>query len=318
MIINKIFKPALFSVFLSMMISCSSDEDPKVVNPDTEGYNTEVYITDAPIDNAEVQAVFVTVSDVKVNGKSLEGFQKTTVELSSLVNGEAALLGDTNLEAGSTSSITLTLDHAADASGNTPGSYILTAGGEKKALGSGTQEIAISDNAEIMASDDNELVLDFDLRKAIIAESDGTYSFAGESQLSSSIRAVNSLNAGVISGSVSNMETFEGETLLVFAYNSDTYSESEMEENGEGVSFSNAVTSSAVSQSSGDFSLHFLEEGTYELHFVSLSDEDGDGQMEVEGEFEMTTAAEIALSDIEVSANSTTSIEVLLAGLLGL
>ena len=40
--------------------------------------------TDAPIDNAEVKGVFVTVSEIYVDNKKIEGFNKTTLEISAL------------------------------------------------------------------------------------------------------------------------------------------------------------------------------------------------------------------------------------------
>lgn len=319
MILNKIFRSTLLTLFLGAMVSCSSDNDSETENPQSEGYKTQVYLTDAPIDNAEVDAVFITIADVKVNGKSLEGFQKTTVEISSLTNGETDLLGNVNLEEGTTSSISLVLDNDADESGTAPGNYVLLSGGEKKALTSTSNEISVTDNAEILATDSNELVLDFDLRKAIVADNtDGAYSFAGNSGLSNSVRAVNTLNAGTITGNVSNIEDFDAETMLVFAYESGSYNESEMEQSGDGVRFSNAVTSSVVNETNGEFSVHFVEEGNYELHFVSFSDKDDDNELEMQGEVEMTTSAEVDLFDVVVTADSTTSIEVLLTGLLGL
>lgn len=318
MTIDKIFKSTFFTLFLSALISCSSDSESKIDAPQSEGYKTQVYLTDAPSDNAEVEAVFITIADVKINGKSLKGFQKTTVEISSLTNGETELLGNVNLEEGSTSSISIVLDNDADESGTAPGNYVILSGGEKKVLTSTSSEISITDNAEILAADSNELVLDFDLRKAIVADSDGGYSFAGNSGLSNSVRAVNTQNAGTITGKVSNNESFDAESMLVFAYESGSYSESEMEQSADGVRFSNAVTSSVVSESNGEFSIHFLEEGNYELHFISFSDEDKDNELELEGEVEMSTSSEIDIFDVVVTADSTTNIEVLLTGLLDL
>ena len=85
------FKPTLYFLFLSLMVSCSKDDDD-AGNPASETYTTEVYLTDAPIDNAEVKGVFVTIAEVKVNGLALEGFQKTTIDVSSLSNGTTKLL----------------------------------------------------------------------------------------------------------------------------------------------------------------------------------------------------------------------------------
>ena len=301
---------------LVLLWSCSKDEDDP--GSSGEGYQTQVYLTDAPIDNANVEAVFVTVADVKVNGKSLEAFQKATVELSSLTNGNTKLLGNVDLEAGTTSSIVLVLDNSTAADGSTPGSYVLTAEGEKKALMTASNEINVGDNAEILASDENKLILDFDLRKSLIMNNSGEFSFAGSSQLSNSIRAVNEINAGTVTGTFSNMGESSAEAVVVFAYKAGAYSNSEMQANSSGVQFANAVSSSLVSESNGNFALHFLEKGDYELHFIAFSDDNNDGNLEVEGEIEVSTASELELSNLTVDANSTTTLELTLAGLLGL
>lgn len=301
---------------LTLFWSCSKDDDDPG-NPETEGYQTQVFLTDAPVDNAGVEAVFVTVTNVQVNGKSLEGFQKATVELSSLTNGTTKLLGNVDLEAGATSSIVVVLDGAADASGTAPGNYVVTAAGEKKAIAMASNEINVSDNAEIMASNDNALILDFDLRKSLVMDANGEFSFVGNAQLSNSIRAVNELKTGTIEGTFSNMETASADAVVAFAYEAGTYSEAEWQENSAGVAFGNAVSSTLVNESNGNFSLHFLEEGDYELHFISFSDSDNNGELEVKGEMEVSTASEIELSEVSVDANSTTSLELSIAGLLG-
>jgi hypothetical protein len=40
---------------------------------DSQTRNTKVSITDAPMDKAEVSGAFVTITDVKFNGVSIEG-----------------------------------------------------------------------------------------------------------------------------------------------------------------------------------------------------------------------------------------------------
>ena len=111
---------------LLTMASCSKNEDDNTTPEEAEAYNTSFKITDAPIDNANVDAVFVTIADVKVDGASLEGFSKTTVELSALVNGETETLGNLDLAAGSYSNIELQLDYVTDDDGNTPGCWVET------------------------------------------------------------------------------------------------------------------------------------------------------------------------------------------------
>lgn len=313
---NFLFK-ILFLVFLpGVLVSCSVDDDSGEQTPVTETFNTQVLITDAPIDNPEIEGAFITISEVRVNGEALNGFQKSTVEISSLTNGETQLLGNIELLVGSTTEIVLVLSDT-DASGNAPGNYVLTIDGEKDSLLDGTAEISVNDNAEIRPVQNNELVLDFDLRKAIVTSGEGDYSFVGSSSLGNNIRAVNKEEAGTIAGNVNNMQDYNSERMVVFAYEKGTYNEDERNQNQNGVRFANAASSSLVNES-GDFSLHFLEEGEYELYFISFADKNNDNQLEFEGRLEMSAAGDLNLLGITVNSNSTVSVEVLLTGLLGL
>jgi hypothetical protein len=310
------FNTGLVILCLSLVFSCSKDDKGTPENP--EAYNTKVSITDAPIDNANVQAAFITISEVKVNGRSIEGFQKTTVNISSLQNGNSELLGNLNLESGTTSEISLVLDNESDAAGDAPGNYILTADSEKKALVATSGNIEITDNVDIQAVENNEIVLDFDLRKAIVEdESTGDYKFVSETELRNSIRAVNSIETGIISGTVSNMNSSDAETMVAFAYKKGTYTESEAgSENNVG--FSNAVSSSSVNKADGNFELHFIEEGDYELHFASFSDTNSDGSLELEGMLDASSATAVNLHEFSVEANAEITVEVVIAGFLGL
>ncbi len=315
--VKNLFKTGFLILSMGLAVSCSED-DMETGEPDSQTYRTEVYLTDAPIDNAEVEAAFITVTGVKVNGKSIEGFEKTTVNVSSLQNGDTFLLGDLQLESGTTSQISLTLDNETDASGETPGNYILTSSGEKKALVSAAGEIAVNDDVEIMENNGNQIILDFDLRIIIGSTGDGEYHFVSDTQFSNSIRAVNSLDAGSITGTISDFGTTQSESMLVFAYKKGTYTEAEAQANSEGVLFANAESSAKIQDSNGDFELHFIEEGDYELHFISYADSNNNGQLELQGEIEATSVTAIDLSDLSVEAGENVELEIILIGLLGL
>jgi len=297
--------------------SCSEDNNDN--NPDSTSYNTKVYITDGPIDNADVQAVFVTVADVKVDGQSIEGFTKTTVELTALQNGSTQLLGNIDMEAGTFNNLTLVLDSESDASGNTPANYVLTQSNEKIELTSDSNTLTLNNSYSIEASEDNELVIDFDLRKAIVTDSGNTtYSFSSQSQLENSLRVVNSLNAGTIMGTATNNTGFPNNVTIAYAYNAGSFTTGEQNENSAGVQFENAVTSSVASGSTNQFQLNFLEEGNYEIHFASYEDSNNDGKLEFAGMIDVETATTIDLMAVDVTANSEVTLEVLLQGILPL
>ena len=300
---------------LILFVSCSEDDSMEETNTGGETNATSVYITDSPVDETNVEAVFITVSEVKINGKTIEGFNKTTLEISSLTQGRTELLGELELEAGMTSDITLMLSET-DASENGPGNYVVTNGGEKVEIGSASQ-INVNDQVEIIGDAQNEVVLDFDLRKSLKQDGE-SYSFVSESQLENSIRAVNSMKTGIVTGNVDNTGEADGDVVVAYAYKKGEFEESETSTNSEGVNFSNAVSSSAVSGSNGEFEIHFLEEGDYELHFASYSDENSDGKLEFSGMVEADTASSIDLSGFTVEANSEVNLQISFTGLLGL
>lgn len=303
------------SLLLGLIFFVSCSEDDSLENPGDGENSTAVYLTDAPVDQANVEAVFVTVSEVRVNGKAIEGFNKTTIQLSSLTKGRTELLGNLNLKSGTTSNISLVLADT-DASGNGPGNYVVLNGGAKQKL-SGATEINIKDQVEIVNDARNEIVIDFDLRKTVKQEGDN-FSFVSKTQLENNLRTVNKLIAGAVKGKADNRSEAEGEVVVAYAYKKGTFSNSESNANSEGINFANAVSSSVVSKSNGEFEIHFLEEGDYELHFASYSDNDQDGKLEFTGMVEANAVSSLDLNSFRVASNSEVNIQISFKGLLGL
>lgn len=303
------------SLLLGLIFFVSCSEDDSLENPGNGENSTAVYLTDAPVDQANVEAVFVTVSEVRINGKAIEGFNKTTIQLSSLTKGRTELLGNLNLKSGTTSNISLVLADT-DASGNGPGNYVVLNGGAKQKL-SGATEINIKDQVEIVNDARNEIVIDFDLRKTVKQEGDN-FSFVSKTQLENNLRTVNKLNAGAVKGKADNRSEAEGEVVVAYAYKKGTFSNSESNANSEGINFANAVSSSVVSKSNGEFEIHFLEEGDYELHFASYSDNDQDGKLEFTGMVEANAVSSLDLNSFRVASNSEVNIQISFKGLLGL
>ena len=292
------------------MTSCSKDDEETMTN-EGEAYNTTFKITDAPVDNANVEAVFVTIADVKVDGTSLEGFSKTTVELSSLVNGKTETLGNLDLQAGTYSNIELELDYATDAAGNAPGCYVETVNGEKDKIEASASKISVRDAFEVVASTSNEVVIDFDLRKTVKEEqasASSNFEFVSMSELSAGIRALNTESAGMISGTANDTEQ-TSDKIVVYAYEKGTF-DAETETKGQGesnVTFANAVTSSVVSDTDDRYSVNFLSEGEYELVFASYN-KDGDrfffnALLEAESTTGLNLGAISVTSAIRLSAN---------------
>lgn len=311
---KNVFKTGLLMFSMALVFSCSKEEDPQEPQ---QTYNTEVAVTDAPIDQANVEGAFVTITNVKINGKAVEGFEKTTVNLLALQNGTIEALGNVQLESGVTSNITIELDNETDAQGNAPGSYIALANGEKRALLTSSKEIVLNSAAEVKENNENRIVLDFDLRKLIVLEGEANDSFAfvADSEFSNSVRAVNEADAGTIKGNVDDSGNVS-EKIVVFAYQKGTYSEEEANPNAN-VRFQNAVNSSVVTEADGSYELHFLEEGDYELHFASYA-ENAEGKAEFQGMLDVDTALglDLSLAGFGLTANNTLQMNVVVKGML--
>ncbi|MTB49965.1 DUF4382 domain-containing protein [Lewinella sp. W8] len=306
-----------FVAFLFLALFASCDEDTEVTTGNDGRLTVE--ITDAPIDDPAVSAVFVTVADVKVDGQSLSGFQRTTVELSALQNGVTETLINTDVAAASYSTLEIVLDDAADAATDGgPGCYLLTEDNAKLALevaGDGALT-AQSTGFEVVQGATTALVIDFDLRKALVRTQDETepYAFAAENRLESSLRLVSKAETGTLTGTVNNTSGQSGE-IVIYAYENGTYSESEATADTDDGQYLNAVASARVN-SSGDYQISFLPAGSYELIAVNYADEDNDGELEVKGQFSITTMTGLDLGGIAVTANSETSLSFILTGLL--
>lgn len=310
---NTLFAGALAIILSVSLVSCSDDD-----NSSAETYNTQIKITDSPVDDAEVEAVFITVADVQLDGRSLEGFSKTTIELSALTNGDTQLLGNLDLEAGDYSNLKLILDTQTDAAGNAPANYVTTQSNGTVALTVTNPELQVNETVSVLAQAGNVLVIDFDLRKALVAKADGTYDFAVSSQLSNSLRVSNTLQSGMIQGTANSTLGGSNRTIIAFAYEQGTFTEADAEANANGVRFANAVTSSVTTGTNNQFSLHFLEAGNYEVQFASFVDDNNDGRLEFEGRIETSSNTAIELNNISVGANTTTTLDLSLLAVLGL
>jgi hypothetical protein len=308
-------KYALVLAIPLFALSACNDEDE---SPSTQG-EASIEVTDAPIDNPEVEAVFVTVTDVKVDGQSFSGFSgPKTINLLALQNGKTELLGSGALAAKSYSNLSLVLDVETDADGNSPGSYLQTADGTKHRLaaeGENTVELIASEAYEVKEEGESKLVVDVNLRQAIQSGSSGAaeYSFASAADLNNAVRVVNKERTGTIKGNYDGgSDSGTDDKIVVYAYEKGSF-DAASETSGE-MKFKNAVTSALVSKSSldSDFTLAFLEEGTYELHFAHYSDDDGDGKLTFKSMLDVSSNTSASLDAIEVTAGASITLDLLI------
>lgn len=299
----------VFILLATTLISCKKDD----VNGGggSGSAATAIKITDAPIDNASVTGAFVTIADIKLDGQSVQGFAKTTINVAAYQNGATTTIGNFNLEGRAYSSITFVLDYDTDASGNSPGSYVLTTGNVKHKLQSTSNTITVTKNYTLQSNASNSLIADFDLRKMIINQTGNPadqYDFATAAELQSSIRVVTQNQTGTMSGTLTDNISASGK-VVAYIYKKGTFNRAvEMQEQGSSnVQFKNAVNSSLVA-SNGTYQLHFLETGAYEVHFASYKDTNADGKYELMGTLVVVGGGTIDLLNLNITANTTLTV----------
>lgn len=295
--------------------SCKKDDSTS----GTSG-NARLEITDGPVDDANVKAVFITVADVKIDGKSWSGFKgKTTFDLLAYQKGDTKLLGDGSLDAKSYGNIVLVLDTETDAGGNSPGCYVQDAQNLKQKLeGGASKSITIAGNFVASAASTANLVLDFDLRKTIAYQSGATtkYTFATDAELSAGIRLIEKSKTGTVKGNC--VDVISGsEKIVVYAYKKGSYNVN-TEKTAQGASliqFKNA-SGSAVVGSDASFQIAFLENGDYELHFISYKDSNNDGKLDLKGELQLSTTSSLDLLNFALGVAATVNVNVLVTGII--
>lgn len=305
-------KTFLMAGMVAVFVSCNDDEGAVGKG------EVEFEITDAASDDANIKSVMVTVADVKVNGTSIEGFTKQTIDLKAYSEGNTKLLGNLQLDAKSYNNLVLVLDLDQDANGNAPGSYVLTNDEVKyklKSTATGKAEIALNKSWAVASNTTTRLIMDFDLRKAIKYSNDGSvqYSFVSDDNLKAAVRVVTNTKSGHIKGSYENESNVEAEKIIVYAYKKGTFN-ADVETQPQGtdeITFRNAAGSAEVKQSitGSSYTLAFLEEGDYELHFVAYNRDAESGRFSYAARLQSETSVNGSVGDvIEVKSGVTINI----------
>jgi hypothetical protein len=294
-------------LFISLLsLRCTKDDDS-----DQPSGQLTVKITDAASDDANIQAVFVTVADVKVDGQSVKGFHKQTVKISDLHSGNTGLLFSGDVHANTYSKISLVLDYEKDASGNSPGCYAIDKTSVKHNLNASSStsgEIKLDKTYMVSANGSTNLVIDFDLRKSIVynenSSSASKYKFVTDAELNSSLRVVLQEKSGEIKGKANN--NLANNELVVYAYHKSQFNAAtETQAQGSSnVLFAKAVSSAKVN-TDGTYQLSFLEEGDYEIRVVSYGQYSSSGKLAFKG---LVTANSIisglVMDNVSVSGNA--------------
>jgi hypothetical protein len=318
------FSAVLIGALGFFQMSCEeSTNDP---DPNSANGTLKVSITDSPIDAPDVKGAFVTVTEIKVDGKTFDGFKgPKTVNLLELQNGNSLSLGEGNFNTGTFNKITLVLDYEKDQSGNAPGCYIQKTDNTKQKLQlTGSTQNAIDLTTKeflVREGSATDIVLDFDLRKAVKSETSGTqtnYSFVSYGELQSCIRLVERNSAGNIAGKIDNYNANTMGNVVVYVYKKGTFNQT-TETQGQGeskIQFKNAVTSTKV-DANGNFKAAFLEQGDYEVHCASYNKPSG-GIFGLIALLNLTSKNNIDLSSIAVKSSTDVNLSITASTLLGL
>lgn len=315
----KLINSILATIVTTALFTSCLKEPQDITDPvASDNAKARIEITDGPVDDANVSAVFITVADIKVDGKSWSGFKsKTTFDIYALNNGATRLLAEGGLKAGTYSQVTLVLDTENDASGNAPGCYVLDKNGTKKKLEGGSNfAIDVTGNLTTYADSTTATVIDFDLRKSIVHQQGSTtdYTFVTNLEMSSALRMVTLSGSGTIKGKCTDNAS-DSDKIIVYAYEKGKYSATENTPQGtSGIRFKNAVSSTVVADD-GTFELAFLEKGDYELRFISYRTST-DGTMQAKGELTLNLISSLLdLLNLSVTAQQEIDLNVTVTGI---
>lgn len=275
-----------------LLAACNNDSD--VASKGT----ASIAITDAAVDAEAITGVMLSVKEVQARGngsaKTVAVFDTPkTFNLMDYQNGETYALGEGEIDAGIYNELRLVLDessHVEFEDGST----------EPLQLPSGMASgYKIMGDYQIDANGRSNMVVDVDLRKALVKTGNGQYI------LRPTARLVNSATTGIIRGTVN---AHSEDRVVIYAYAKGTWNEAEAETPADGHSrFEGSVNSAVVAN--GQFTLAFMEPGEYDLIAVAYERDTANDTFV----FKSATQAEVSvagsiLSILKLEANATMNV----------
>lgn len=285
----------------AMLIVVGCAEDDNEIN----GTGTLSFeATDAAVDAENVSGVYLSIQEIQVisEGNIEHTFTFDTPETFDLMayqNGQTRFLGETEIEAGAYDEVRLILNSQSQAWVTfTDGSI------EEIDVPSGsTSGYKVKGEFEVLADGFSEVVIDVDLRKALVQEGTGDY------KLRPTARLISKTESGVIEGNLDLTAVGDADKVVVYAYKVGTYDPAEAEVPAEGSSRFEGSVNSAVVDATGAFTLAFMPLGDYELIVAKYKENSADNTLA----FESATTVEVEIggeifSTFSVEANSVTSL----------
>ncbi len=292
-----------------LFIACERDGTPADRDETMSQGRLRIEMTDAAIDDSNVEAVYVTLASISVTGQASAQFVgRKTIDISNYTQGRSIQIGnDQIVDIGGYEGLTLNFDMEFDESGQGHGCYVETSGGNKAPLGFGVRNVsvAVPGTFEVRPLLVTELVVDLDLRKAVQYSEEG-YSLVSAERLARSLRLVDRNRSGSIDGKVANhQQTNDGVgARVVYAY-----AKTSLDLSDEAASdYEGAITSASIN-AAGNFRLSYLPAGEYELIVVDYADTDGDQRLETLGPRISDLAVLAATRAVVVTANAKVNID---------
>ncbi len=277
-----------------LMTACSDDDAAKG--------RVKLYLTDAPIDGANVGALFLSVTRIEMKGSgdwiTVKEFDTPlSIDILDYQNGNSFFVTEELLTADTYTEVRLILNATEDggAPKSNPDCYLLLKDGTKKELfvPSGAQSGYKVKGAFTLPPDGTVAVtLDFDARKSIISAGN-----SGRMLLKPTVRLVANQEAALLEGNFAEHSAYS--KVVVYAYEKGTFSNSEAAEPASGETrFKNAI-SSALVNNEGEFTLAFMTAGEYDLVFAAHNT---DGEfVDLLGKYEDVNLSAGARLDVNVS-----------------
>ncbi len=270
-IFHKLIGIALSLTLMTLISGCGGGGDTAATATTASTGVLSLSMTDAPPQLEDnVTEVNIAVIGIEYNHDgnwtTADDFEPQTFNLLDLQNGKSLHLGDMILPAGHYTEIRFILaaptkesevkanpDCNITFADGTSEPLFVPSGGQSGYKGKGAFDITA--NAKIAVT------ADFDVHKSIVVKGNGSYS------LKPVIRLVVTELSGMINGTVVDVADYNAttESLVVYTYENGAYSEDELDENSDGIIFGNSISSGDVAMTDGNFTLAFLEEGSYSL-----------------------------------------------------
>ncbi|NVK84934.1 MAG: DUF4382 domain-containing protein [Cytophagia bacterium] len=263
-----------------------------------------VEATDAAVDAENISGVYLAIDEVQViaNGtmkNSITFDEPETFNLMAYQNGQTKFLGEAEVDAGAYDEVRLILNSMSQAwvefTDNTTQEIDVPSGS--------TSGYKIFGDFEVLANGMSEVVLDVDLRKALVQQGNGDYN------LRPTARLISKTTSGTIQGAIDMSDYQDADKVVVYAYLEGTFNESEMSEPAEGSSRFEGSINSAVAAATGNFTLAFMPEGDYELIVAEYNEE----TLSNETKFETASTVEVeidgeSMTTFSVEASTTLSL----------